>query len=149
DRRDGAVRIRQLGWALQPRLGAFVRPGPAAGRLCRDERTMLRVGSGPQEQRDGSLRGAMTRKAITRSPRSHKRSRISLYTCLTVTSLFLSVSCVVVLFAQAPDATRLLQEYVRIDTSNPPGDTRKAADFLAAIFAREGITDVKRYESEP
>src|SRR6267142_271082 len=51
--------------------------------------------------------------------------------------------------AQAPDeATRLLQEYVRIDTSNPPGDTRKAADFLAAIFEREGIP-VTRYESAP
>src|SRR5205823_6139842 len=47
------------------------------------------------------------------------------------------------------EATRLLQEYVRIDTSNPPGDTRKAADFLAAIFKREGIADVTRYESAP
>jgi acetylornithine deacetylase/succinyl-diaminopimelate desuccinylase-like protein len=37
---------------------------------------------------------------------------------------------------------------VRIDTSNPPGDTRKAADFLAGIFEREGIP-VTRYESEP
>ena len=43
---------------------------------------------------------------------------------------------------------KLLQEYVRIDTSNPPGDTRKAADFLAAIFEREGIP-VTRYESAP
>ena len=51
--------------------------------------------------------------------------------------------------AQSPDeATRLLQEYVRIDTSNPPGDTKKAADFLAAIFEREGIP-VTRYESAP
>jgi len=51
--------------------------------------------------------------------------------------------------AQAPDeATRLLQEYVRIDTSNPPGDTRKAADFLTGVLAREGIP-VTRYESEP
>ena len=32
------------------------------------------------------------------------------------------------------EATRILQEYVRIDTSNPPGDTRKAADFLAGIL---------------
>jgi len=52
--------------------------------------------------------------------------------------------------AQSPDeATKLLQEYVKIDTSNPPGDTRRAADFLAAIFQREGITDVTRYESAP
>jgi acetylornithine deacetylase/succinyl-diaminopimelate desuccinylase-like protein len=46
------------------------------------------------------------------------------------------------------EATRLLSEYVRIDTSNPPGDTRKAADFLAAILDREGIP-VTRYESAP
>src|SRR5262245_9130584 len=51
--------------------------------------------------------------------------------------------------AQEPDeTTRLLQEYVRIDTSNPPGDTRKAADFLAGVLEREGIP-VTRYESEP
>jgi len=43
------------------------------------------------------------------------------------------------------EATRLLQEYVRIDTSNPPGDTRKAADFLAATLARDNIP-VTRYE---
>jgi acetylornithine deacetylase/succinyl-diaminopimelate desuccinylase-like protein len=46
------------------------------------------------------------------------------------------------------EATRLLSEYVRIDTSNPPGDTRKAADFLSAILDREGIP-VTRYESAP
>jgi acetylornithine deacetylase/succinyl-diaminopimelate desuccinylase-like protein len=51
--------------------------------------------------------------------------------------------------AQAPDeVTRLLTEYVRLDTSNPPGDTRKAADFLAGVLDREGIP-VTRYESEP
>ncbi len=46
------------------------------------------------------------------------------------------------------EITRLLTEYVGIDTSNPPGDTRKAADFLAGIFEREGIP-VTRYESAP
>jgi acetylornithine deacetylase/succinyl-diaminopimelate desuccinylase-like protein len=51
--------------------------------------------------------------------------------------------------AQAQDeALRLLSDYVRIDTSNPPGDTRKAADFLAAVLEREGIP-VTRYESAP
>jgi acetylornithine deacetylase/succinyl-diaminopimelate desuccinylase-like protein len=54
----------------------------------------------------------------------------------------------VVLGQSADETTRLLQEYVRIDTSNPPGDTRKAADFLAAVLTREGIP-VTRYESEP
>src|SRR5712691_3234126 len=50
--------------------------------------------------------------------------------------------------AVGDEAIKLLQEYVRIATSNPPGDTRKAADFLAAIFEREGI-GVTRYESAP
>lgn len=65
------------------------------------------------------------------------------------------VVCARSAIAQTPDwntvgaeATKLLQDYVRIDTSNPPGDTRKAADFLAAIFEREGIP-VTRYESAP
>jgi acetylornithine deacetylase/succinyl-diaminopimelate desuccinylase-like protein len=51
--------------------------------------------------------------------------------------------------AQMPDEpTRLVQEYVRIDTSNPPGDTRKAADFVAGVLERDGIA-VTRYESAP
>jgi acetylornithine deacetylase/succinyl-diaminopimelate desuccinylase-like protein len=57
--------------------------------------------------------------------------------------------------AQAPDwealqkeAVGLLQQYVRLDTSNPPGDTRKTADFVSALLEREGIA-VTRYESEP
>lgn len=51
--------------------------------------------------------------------------------------------------AQTQDeARRLLQQYVAIDTSNPPGDTRKAADFLAGVLEREAIA-VTRYESAP
>ena len=46
------------------------------------------------------------------------------------------------------DAVALLQEYVRIDTSNPPGDTRKTADFLESILKRDGVP-VTRYESQP
>ncbi len=46
------------------------------------------------------------------------------------------------------EAIRTIQSYVRIDTSNPPGDVTKAADFLAAILEREGVP-VKRYESGP
>jgi acetylornithine deacetylase/succinyl-diaminopimelate desuccinylase-like protein len=50
---------------------------------------------------------------------------------------------------QADDeVVRLLRAYVAIDTSNPPGDTRKAADFLAGILEQEGIP-VTRYESAP
>jgi acetylornithine deacetylase/succinyl-diaminopimelate desuccinylase-like protein len=57
--------------------------------------------------------------------------------------------------AQPPDwtsvnteALKTLQDYVRVNTSNPPGDVSKAADLLAAVLTREGI-DVKRYESAP
>jgi len=42
----------------------------------------------------------------------------------------------------------MLQEYVRINTSNPPGDVTKAADFLGTVLQREGI-EVKRFESGP
>jgi acetylornithine deacetylase/succinyl-diaminopimelate desuccinylase-like protein len=58
-------------------------------------------------------------------------------------------------FAQTTDwkavegeALKTLQAYVRINTSNPPGDVTKAADFLVGILKREGI-DVTRYESGP
>jgi acetylornithine deacetylase/succinyl-diaminopimelate desuccinylase-like protein len=46
------------------------------------------------------------------------------------------------------EMTRLLRDYIAIDTSNPPGDTRKAADFLGGILEREGIP-ITRYESAP
>jgi len=46
------------------------------------------------------------------------------------------------------EVTRLLREYVAIDTSNPPGDTTKAAAWLTSILEKEGIP-VTRYESAP
>ena len=46
------------------------------------------------------------------------------------------------------EAVHTIQEYVRINTSNPPGDVLKAADFLTRILEREGIP-VKRYDSGP
>ena len=66
-----------------------------------------------------------------------------------VAFVLLHVALAVPAFAQQPDeATRLLREYVAIDTSNPPGDTRKAADFLASVLERDGIA-VTRFESAP
>jgi acetylornithine deacetylase/succinyl-diaminopimelate desuccinylase-like protein len=44
------------------------------------------------------------------------------------------------------EALKSLQAYVRINTSNPPGDVTKAADLLAGILQREGIP-VQRFES--
>jgi acetylornithine deacetylase/succinyl-diaminopimelate desuccinylase-like protein len=59
------------------------------------------------------------------------------------------------LHAQSPDwsavereALDTLQRYLRINTSNPPGDVTKAADFLIAILQREGVP-VQRFESGP
>jgi acetylornithine deacetylase/succinyl-diaminopimelate desuccinylase-like protein len=46
------------------------------------------------------------------------------------------------------EAVKTLQSYVRINTSNPPGDVSKAADLLEGILKRENIP-VTRYESGP
>jgi acetylornithine deacetylase/succinyl-diaminopimelate desuccinylase-like protein len=46
------------------------------------------------------------------------------------------------------EALKALQTYVRINTSNPPGDVTKAADFLSGLLKHDGI-DVRRYESGP
>jgi acetylornithine deacetylase/succinyl-diaminopimelate desuccinylase-like protein len=64
---------------------------------------------------------------------------------ISLVTLFLSFAAPA--FAQ-DEAVRLLQDYVRIDTSNPPGDVTKAADFLAAILEKEGVA-VKRLRSAP
>jgi acetylornithine deacetylase/succinyl-diaminopimelate desuccinylase-like protein len=57
--------------------------------------------------------------------------------------------------AQAPnwpaietEALATLRQYLRIDTSVPPGDVTKAADLLQQVLEREGIA-VKRYEPGP
>ena len=41
--------------------------------------------------------------------------------------------------AYAGESQRVLSEYLRIDTSNPPGNELEAARFLKAILDREGI----------
>jgi len=41
--------------------------------------------------------------------------------------------------AALPEAVSLLRAYLAVDTTNPPGNERRAADFLAAVFAKEGI----------
>lgn len=37
------------------------------------------------------------------------------------------------------EAAGWLQQYVRVDTSNPPGNEQRAADFLAGLLGKEGI----------
>jgi acetylornithine deacetylase/succinyl-diaminopimelate desuccinylase-like protein len=45
------------------------------------------------------------------------------------------------------EATQLISDFIRIDTSNPPGRERAACDWLAAIFRREGIDDIAFYDA--
>ncbi len=42
----------------------------------------------------------------------------------------------------AIDPAELLRDYIRIDTSNPPGDCRAAADLLCKVLVRNGLTPV-------
>ena len=46
------------------------------------------------------------------------------------------------------EALSALAEYLRIDTTNPPGNEIKAAQFFKAIFEREGI-EAQVFESAP
>src|SRR4029079_6860551 len=50
--------------------------------------------------------------------------------------------CVAAPAATAPslsEAARWLQGYLRLDTTNPPGNERLAADYIAGLLRREGI----------
>ena len=46
------------------------------------------------------------------------------------------------------EAASFLSRYIQIDTTNPPGNEIKAAEFLKSIFDREGI-EAKSIESAP
>ena len=46
------------------------------------------------------------------------------------------------------EAVVRLKDLLRIDTTNPPGNERPAADYLAGILEQEGI-EVEIFESEP
>lgn len=48
----------------------------------------------------------------------------------------------------ADEALQTLIQYIRLNTTNPPGDTRQTADYLAGILKSSGLT-VTRYESAP
>jgi acetylornithine deacetylase/succinyl-diaminopimelate desuccinylase-like protein len=72
-----------------------------------------------------------------------------------LSALFLLAASAASLHAQTPDwkaidseAIETLKTYIAINTSNPPGDVTKAADFLTDLLKREGV-EVRRYESAP
>lgn len=44
---------------------------------------------------------------------------------------------------------RLLQDYLKIETVNPPGREKPAAEFLASVLGSEGFHEVRTYGAEP
>ena len=50
--------------------------------------------------------------------------------------------------ALATDAVRILQEYVRVDTTNPPGNETRGVEFLAKILDAAGV-EYQTAESAP
>lgn len=50
--------------------------------------------------------------------------------------------------AVGAEAAELLSQYLRINTTNPPGDEIHAARWLAAVLAREGV-DARVFEPRP
>src|SRR4051812_15114728 len=49
--------------------------------------------------------------------------------------------------AIAEEATQLLANFIRIDTSNPPGRELAACEWLGSLFVKEGIQDVSFYDA--
>ncbi len=49
--------------------------------------------------------------------------------------------------AVTEEATQLLADFIRIDTSNPPGRERAACDWLAGLFRRDGIDEIAFYDA--
>ncbi len=45
------------------------------------------------------------------------------------------------------EATQLLSDFIRIDTSNPPGREKAACDWLAGLLRKEGIDDIAFYDA--
>src|SRR6185295_4591087 len=113
-----------------------------------------------KESRVGSIRSNMTDPAAQRTQRTPRTQTkfLKLTWIFVSVSFVFFVSCWTVgrsVLAQSIDwtsindeATRLLQQYVRIDSSNPPGNTRATADFLAGVLGREKIA-VQRFEPAP
>ena len=55
-----------------------------------------------------------------------------------------AIACLIALpaFAQSieEEAVGWLQDYIRVDTTNPPGNESRAVEFIANILDQEGIT---------
>lgn len=49
--------------------------------------------------------------------------------------------------AVTDEATELLSQFIRIDTSNPPGRERAACEWLAGLFRADGIDEIAFYDA--
>ena len=49
--------------------------------------------------------------------------------------------------AVTEEATRLLSDFIRIDTSNPPGRELAACEWLSTLLRAEGIADIAFYDA--
>src|SRR5207344_1884439 len=90
-------------------------------------------------------------KLLGVSEESKKRSMVErLATVLLVCALCSDARAALTPESRAieDEAVSLLSRYIQIDTTNPPGNEIKAAQFLKQILEREGI-DVRIIESAP
>ena len=72
------------------------------------------------------------------------RMRIPLVFCLATISSGLASAAALDWPSLETESVKNLQAYLRLDTSNPPGDVRKAVGLLESICKKEGIS-TKRY----
>src|SRR5262245_8633409 len=75
--------------------------------------------------------------------RPDSRARSPLFVPVVLATIGIALALVLTRAAPAAEAPidplPLLQEYVRIDTSNPPGNEMKTARWLEALLAKDGI----------
>ena len=70
---------------------------------------------------------------------THSRIAVAALLLLASTGASAQIPTEVDLGRAAADGITLLQELIRLDTSNPPGNETLVAEHLQALFAREGI----------
>ncbi len=83
-------------------------------------------------------------------PVSRRRRAPLPLACLALTLLWAPVAAAQPLDWQrtADEALGTLRQYIRLNTQNPPGDTRQTAELLTGVLRRAGL-QVTRYESAP
>ncbi|MCZ6671463.1 MAG: peptidase M20, partial [Verrucomicrobia bacterium] len=75
--------------------------------------------------------------------RTPRRIILSSITILCITFFMTAWSAEVDLDKLGQEGVETLQQYIRVDTINPPGNESRAVEFFARIFKKEGIA----YES--